>query len=71
MTKPVVNINNAFIENNRLYGITENYPKEHGVYEGCVSNTTLVQTSPIVHKEEDYVETERTIYFVKSWGRNV
>lgn len=66
-TKPVVNINNAYIEGNLLYGYPENYPEEHCYYPGAVTNTKLIHTSPIVRKEEDYVETERTIYFVKSW----
>ena len=67
MIKPTVKIRNASVAFGRLYGITDDYPKEHMGYEGCVTPGHTIQTSKIVKQDGDVIETERTIYNVTSW----
>jgi hypothetical protein len=70
MMKPVVKISQAFIirgiDNEYLFGQPENYPESHQGFPGCVREGTI-RTSPIVSKEDNVIETERTIYAVQSW----
>ena len=65
--KPTVKITDASLFGDRLYGITQEYPKEHAVYEGCVIPGRYIRTSPVVKVEGNLVETQRTVYDVVSW----
>lgn len=66
--KPTVNISNAFIIGDHLYGTVHNYPENHMVRPGCVSNNKgTVRTSKILYKKGNIVETQRTIYNVLNW----
>lgn len=51
----------------RLWGTVLDYPDEHQCYEGAVTNSKPVITSPVVKVCGQYVETQRTIYFVQNW----
>lgn len=71
-TKPTVQIKDAAIltgwdGKNRLVGTVLDYPDEHQVYEGAVTNGRPVVTSPIVTLSEEVVETVRTLYKVLNW----
>lgn len=72
--KPVIQIRNAsFIDyhlpgQRALYGIVEDYPEDHMVYPGCVTNGKYVTTSVVVNVDGDTVETKRSIYKVLSWA---
>jgi hypothetical protein len=65
--KPTVKITDASLFGNRLYGITQEYPKEHMAYENCVTPGNYVRTSTVVKVDGNLVETQRTIYDVVSW----
>lgn len=72
--KPVIQIRNAsFIyhpitHKRELYGIVEDYPEDHMVYPGCLTNGGYVTTSAVVNVDGDTVETKRSIYKVLSWA---
>ena len=72
MTKPIVDISDCYIYKNYagqdiLTGVPINYPSDHCYYPGAVSNTKRVDTSPVVHRMGDWVETQRTKYRVANW----
>ena len=71
MPKPIVNIKNAYIVNNRLVGIVLDYPADHQAFSGAVTNGHEVITSSIVSHEGGTVETQRTIYKVDSWVKSI
>lgn len=72
MTKPIVNIYDCYIYKNWtghdiLTGIPTNYPSDHCYMPGAVSNTKRVDTSPVIRRIGDLVETQRTKYKVANW----
>ena len=81
-SKPHVDIYDAYIDRHlrfarlggewehtrHLYGKTYDYPVDHMDFPGCVTPGKEIVTSPIIRHDGDLVETERTIYHVKSWS---
>jgi NADH:ubiquinone oxidoreductase subunit C len=72
MQKPVVNIKDCSIVHCFggdliLTGIPLDYPEEHQFYSGAVKNNRKIYTSAIVSREDNTVETLRTIYKVQNW----
>lgn len=72
VNKPVVKIKDAqiipcFGGDKILSGIPIDYPKDHMVYEDCVTNGRPIYTSKIVERSGDFVETLRTVYHVQNW----
>lgn len=59
--KPLVEIKDAHIVGDRLYGVPVNHPSPY------VSNTTVVVTSPIIKNDGENVETQNTMYEVLNW----
>ena len=70
-TKPIVYISEAYLYENSLFGTVHNYPTDHMVISGCVTNNSgTVRTSSILNREGDTIETQRTIYKVLSWHKD-
>lgn len=67
MHKPTVDIEDCFLLGDRLYGFPLNYPDNHQGFPGAVSGSKYVVTSPIISRDGNHVETERTIYNVINW----
>jgi len=61
-TKQTATIENAQIINNRLFGTVYGHP--------TIADGAEIATSPVVdvHINRDIVETNNTIYTVKSWN---
>ena len=67
MDKPVVQIKDAFLVEDRLSGYPVDYPESHRYRPGEILNNRLVVTSAIVKRNGDVVETQRTLYQVLNW----
>ena len=67
MSKPSVQIADAFVFGDRLCGKPLDYPEEHQHRAGAVTNGRTVITSKIIKVDGDTVETQRTIYNVVNW----
>lgn len=67
MLKPIVKIQDAYLQAGRLWGIVQDYPDEHMIYPQCVTNGRLITTSPVEKYFEDRVEIQRTIYEIVNW----
>lgn len=53
-----------------MSAVPEDYPSEHMGEAGCITNGNRIFTTCIVSKDGYTVETERTVYRVKSWIRS-
>lgn len=72
MTKPIVDIFDCYIYKNYadqdiLTGAPLNYPSDHSYRPGAVVNLQRVNTTAVVYRMGNMVETQRTKYRVINW----
>ena len=72
MTKPIVDISDCYIYKNYanqdiLTGVPINYPSDHCYRPGAVVNLQRVDTTAVVYRMGNMVETQRTKYRVANW----
>lgn len=67
VSKPIVDIQDAFVCGPSLWGYPVNYPQSHVPDGHRVTNGKMIRTSTIIKVQGDIVETERTIYNVLNW----